>query len=193
MGHGGPEKSWPAASKWFYDLSKVGGGCLIDLGIHLVDLLRWLMGDVKNVSAAISFSDQYAGEKDGMILLEFRNGVLGELDASWSTRGSYHIMEIVGSKGWGLVGPPESPVVIYHERERNIPQLEGLVHPQLPISLLEAMAHAKEKAHLFIDSIIRDQTPPITGQDGRAALEVVIAAYKSARLGKRIGLPLKSG
>jgi UDP-N-acetylglucosamine 3-dehydrogenase len=190
---GGPEKSWPAASKWFFDRKKVGGGCLIDLGIHVIDLLRWLMGDVKNVSSAIASSKQNTGERDGIILLEFKNEVLGEIDASWSSKGSYRSLEISGRKGWILVGPSQSPITIYREGGENLHQLQGLIHPQLPATLSEAMAYTKEKVRLYVESIIQNETPPITGQDGRAALEIVIAAYESAKSGRRISLPLKRG
>ncbi|QEU90633.1 Gfo/Idh/MocA family protein [Streptomyces kanamyceticus] len=109
----GPEAAW-AASK---DLA--GGGALLDLGCHAVELCRWLLdgADVESVSARLqrvrpphdAEADRASGtagtarvalEDQALLVMEFADGAVGQCDVSWVTQGGEQVTaEIIGTKG----------------------------------------------------------------------------------------------
>lgn len=149
------------------------------------------MGDVSSVCAIGStLLRNIKGEDNVMVLLNFKQGAIGELDVSWTYKGYQISAEILGSTGGIFVGTPSLPITVY--TEKGIPTvLKGSIHPQPPTTLAEMMAYQKKKVENFIESIAADKEPIVTGEDGRAALEVMLAAYKSMKTGKKIDLPLK--
>jgi predicted dehydrogenase len=102
----GPEK------QWFFDRSLSGGGCLIDLGIHLLDLLFWIMGqsDIANIGVSL-FSDGLAGdpsnvEDHAVVDLKFNNGCTVSLRCSWESNigcGADIRVAFHGTKATGVV------------------------------------------------------------------------------------------
>lgn len=191
LAFGGPYEAWPSVSEWFFDEDKVGGGCLIDLGSHTFDFFRWIAGDVSSVCAiGGSIRGKGKGEDNVMVLLTFKNNALGEFDASWTYKGVLQSTEILGSEGGIFIGQPPSSVSIY--TEKKIPDtLRGTIQLQTPITAAEILAFTKKKIVNFVDAIVEDEDPMVTGEDGRAAVEIVQAGYESMRTGKKIGLPLK--
>jgi len=187
-GTSGPYVTWPAVSDWFFDESKVGGGVLIDLGAHFIDLLRWLVGEVSTVCAiAGTLSKNIQGEDNVILLLTFKNGALGELDMSWTYDQRYYLAEIHGTEGGIFVGIPFAPITVHTKKE--IPRLlKGSIHPQRPKALEEVVAPTRKKVENFLKSIIEDREPLITGRDGKAVMQVILAAYESIRTGRRIFL-----
>jgi myo-inositol 2-dehydrogenase/D-chiro-inositol 1-dehydrogenase len=184
-GTSGPYITWPAVSDWFFDESKVGGGCLIDLGAHFIDLLRWLTGDVSSVCAiAGNLSRNSKGEDNVMLLLTFKNGVLGELDMSWTYDKRYYLAEIHGTEGALFVGIPLAPIVV-DLREGASKLLNGPIHSSIPKTSEETVKSIKKKIKNFLEAIINDKEPMITGRDGRAVMQIIVAAYESIRTGKR--------
>jgi len=194
MAHSGPYKIWPAASDWFFDKDKVGGGCLMDLGSHAFDLLRWLVGDVTSVMAigGAFIKKNKKMEDNALVLLTFKEGMLGEADFSWTYKGGYEITtEIIGTEGAIFVGTPWSPIMMYSEKIPSEVLKESKINVRVPMSLSEMMAPTKRKIDHFIECIVKDKEPIVTGEDGRAAVEIILAAYESMKTGKRIYLPLK--
>jgi len=189
ISYGGPYEGWPAVSDWFFDIGKAGGGCLIDVGGHVFDVFRWFVGDVQSVSAFLgSLAKETKVEDNAMVLLTFRRNAIGECDISWTYKGFENSREILGTEGGIFVGAAPSPIAVY--TEKKVPKaLRGLLHPTFPVSLAEQIAYQKKKISHFIETIMEDKEPFVTGYDGRAALEIVLAAYKSARTGKVVCLP----
>ncbi len=99
FGHAGPQ-AWAPQATWFFDRATAGGGCLIDLGVHAVDLVRAVTGDdVTHVSAVLNGQ---AGdvETDAQLLVRMRAGAIGSIHASWSARpGPDHQLTVVGTEG----------------------------------------------------------------------------------------------
>lgn len=190
-GHSGPYNTWPAVSDWFKEGSEIGGGVLIDLGAHYLDLMRWFMGDVSKVSGiGENIEGGFEGEDNAVVLLAFENGGIGELDTSWTYNDWYETMEIHGSEGAILIRDAPGPVVVYSDKK--IPEnIKGPVNLQESAALEEKLKPTREKVKHFIESVIEDKEPMLTGEDGRAVIEIILAAYKSMETGKQINLPLK--
>jgi UDP-N-acetylglucosamine 3-dehydrogenase len=165
FGHAGPQ-AWAPRATWFFDRAVAGGGCLIDLGVHVIDLVRWITGhEVEEVAA---FVNGRAGdvEPDAQLLLRLDNGAIGTTHASWSSRpGPDHQFTVVGTDGTlHLDGrTPLTLTTLDGQRERvELPEAVGS-----PLGeLLAAMRGERE--------------PTLTAADGRATVAIIDAAYRSA-------------
>ena len=159
-----------------------GGGNLIDTGSHCVDLLRYLIGDVKRVSAMVSTNVfEYAVDDTATMLLEMEGGAHAVVSSHWSTliadRRESSAMAIYGTGGTissstQLDKFSQGSLKLMTTTQQTEYQLEGSTHEQM----LDA----------FAASIEHDEPVPITGQDGVAVSKVIAAAYQSAREGKAI-------
>ena len=173
FGHSGPQ-AWAPNATWFFDKELAGGGCLIDLGVHVIDLVRYVTADdIVEVSAFVN-GDAGGVEMDAQLAVRFGRGAIGTVHASWMARpGPDHQLTIFGTEGTlhldGRTALTRQPIA--GERERV-----GL--PEATSSPLDELLAA-----------VRGERPPsVTAHDGRAALAVVEAAYQSAADGRVVSL-----
>ena len=189
LGHAGPEY-WSDTSPWFTDPAQAGGGALLDIGIHLIDLLRWLSGkSVKRVCAhAKTLEKQVPVEDNAGVLLEWTDGTLGSFEVSWTTRPYEVTTTLYGQRGTLATSlGAEHPVAVRFcqlEGDPNKP-LGDPFYPHIPASSRFGSAYAS-----FAQSILGNTPPSISGEEGRANLEVMLAAYESIRTGGWVELPL---
>ena len=171
FGHAGPQ-AWAPSATWFFDKQLAGGGCLIDLGVHVIDLVRYVTGDdIVEVSALLNgpdgLSSDTAVETDAQLLVRLRRGAIGTIHASWSSRpGPDHQLTIVGTHGTlHLDGRTAlTHTALDGERER--------------VPLPESTSSPLDE---FLSAVRGERAPTVTARDGRAAVAVVEAAYRSAR------------
>ena len=166
----------------------------MDAGVHFIDLLRWFAGEVSSVCAiGGNIVKNIKGEDNAMALLTFKAGALGELDVSWtySLRAKKYDLrgEILGTDGGIFIQGAPSPLTVYSESKTFQP-LIGAISVDMPATTAEVMAFQRKKVANFIESIIEDKEPLVTGEDGRAVVEVVLAAYESMKTGRKVTLPL---
>jgi len=98
--HTGPMAGW-AKSDWFYDPKRAGGGALLDMGIHAIDLALWLIGPVRRVTA-MTRSLRYGIRVDdnAVLALEVAGGrALGYIEAGWTSPSGFIGLEIMGDGG----------------------------------------------------------------------------------------------
>jgi len=169
---------WRPVSDWFKDEKKLGGGCLIDGGAHDIDMLRWFGGDVESVFAMMGtlVVKDFGGEDNALLLLRFKQNILGEMDISWSCRSVNFWMEILGDRGNIYLRNTLPQVSIEDEK--------GIYYVPQRIDTTAMMAYQKKKVHHFIECVLKDKEPVVTGKDGKAALQITLAAYESAKTGR---------
>ena len=168
FGHEGPQ-TWAPRADWFFDSKRAGGGCLIDLGVHVVDLLRSVTGDDFVAVSALLNSCRGDVEADAQLLARLRGGAIGTVHASWSSRsGPDHQLTVIGIEGTLHLDSrtPLTFVDAHGGRERINP-------PETTSSPLAEL----------LATIAGERPPSITAADGRAAVAVVQAAYRSAANG----------
>lgn len=148
------------------------------LAVHDVDLLHWFAGPISSVNA-LADSYGYAdaeGPDTAQLLLRFSSGAIGHLHVSWAVPDTapYRAragLEVVGTSGIVSLDSFDDRVGIWADSGSRFPldwQLTGAFQAQ---------------AEAFIASV-RDGTPPVaSGEDGMAALRVVLAARESIRTG----------
>lgn len=158
-----------------------GGGALMDLGSHCLDLLRFLLGDVTSVSA-LAKTRVFGYEVDDTVhaLLEFTNGTQALMDAAFSIPHRQNLLEIYGTRatvvGRRTLGPFRDPAVtlITDAGEEDI-------------SLPYENTYRAEFVH-FSQCIEQGCQPDATGPDGIANLELMQAIYESSRSGRKVEL-----
>lgn len=192
LGHSGPEY-WNDKDRWYFDKKQSGGGAGVDVGIHILDLIRWLSGkEVSAVCANVTrLNKPYPVEDNVMCLLKFKDGSIGSFEASWTT-GPYEVTtQFYGDKGKIKTSlGAEHPVTIElsrpKDRDPNCLWSEKPFYPEIPAKAKRVNAFIH-----FVDCIRKKKQSFISGKEGAKSLEVVLAAYESARTGKWVKLPLK--
>ncbi len=181
---------------WFHDVEQSGGGPLIDLGVHAIDLLWWIMGRPEPVSAhALTFDrlgrrgqgrgDWGVGYSPGKFSVE--DQVVGTirfdgdraigLDISWAAHtADTYWMRLFGTKAGAQIGPE---LVIYETDN-------GTLMDTTP-QLAESNQYATEMQH-FVDCIRRGEEPISPGWQSLVVMRMLDALYKSARTGRMISL-----
>ncbi|OGW74983.1 MAG: hypothetical protein A2Z72_07660 [Omnitrophica bacterium RBG_13_46_9] len=185
IGHAGPEY-WAGGNEgWFSDKKLSGGGAMIDIGIHILDLLRWLGGkEVAEVCANIKTLEKpFSVDDNGSVLMRFTDGTFGQFEASWTTR-PYEVMTwIYGERGKvhtaiGTEIPAVARIATTGEGKDPNCVLEDINLEIGPGSGWESAIH------YFIDCVAKKEKPFITGEEGAKSMAVILAAYESAEKGK---------
>lgn len=191
-------RGMPKFGGWFGQKALSGGGPLIDLGVHRLDLALWLMNYPKPVWVLAGAYNPIATEKAkqegkeydvedlASAMIRFENGATLVVEASWAANiAERELMEtrLLGTKA-GLVQRNrnetyEFEAELYFERE-GCP-FDMKVHPPVP--------EAKCSMYHFIDSIVTDKPNIATAEEGLIVMELLDAIYKSAAEGQ----PVKIG
>jgi UDP-N-acetylglucosamine 3-dehydrogenase len=165
FGHAGPQ-TWAPRAEWFFDAAQAGGGCLIDLGVHVVDLVRCVTGDDITAVSAVLNGRRGDVETDAQLLACLRGGAIGTIHASWSSvSGPDHQLTIIGREGT-LHLDNRTPLTFIDRRG----ELERVGLPDATSSPLAEL----------LAGINGLRWPSVTAADGRAAVAVVQSAYRSA-------------
>ncbi len=91
-------------SDWFWDLEQAGGGCILDLGCHCVEIARNFIGkDIKPVEVMCWADTQVKpieAEDHAIGLVKYENGAIGQFEVSWTFRGGLDLRdEVMGTEG----------------------------------------------------------------------------------------------
>jgi len=144
-------------------------GVTIDLAIHEVDVMAYLLDSpVSKVYAHVgSRLEKCEYEDHAEIMMEFYNEAIGMLEVNWLTPYKKRQLEVTGTDGIISLDYIDQTVEVFGKNARNIrvPHHEPLM----------------EELNSFLNAIIMDEKPKITGEDGIHALKTVLAAMKSAR------------
>jgi len=169
-------------SSWRGTHALDGGAALINQGIHTVDLLLWLLGDVRRVQAAMRTSlHTIEGEDTLAALLEFENGALGVLQTATSIFPGYpRRIELTGSEGTAILEHDRLTEVRLRCGDSAAAFAESL-DQNLSSSSPVVSDHRAHQAVLedFIRAIETNSRPACDGSDGLRSLAVIESIYKS--------------
>ena len=172
---------------WFVDKTLAGGGSVFDHTVHLADMLRWYLdSEVVEVYAQtnrIIHRDAVEVETAGLLMLTFADGAFASIDCSWSRPLNYPTwggltFDLICEKGVVNVDAFSQNLVSYSNRS------------QTPSWIPWGSDSDQAMVGEFLSAIAENRTPRVTGYDGYKAMEVALAAYRSAELGKPVTLPL---
>ncbi len=185
----------PIKGAWRQDPATGGGGALIDMGGHCIDLLEMFFGNVAKVSCFINNTvHDYKSEDSAVATLFFENGALGTVDTFFCIpdNSSKNVLELYGSRGsilaQGTIGQtPAGQMIAFLEpdsRDYDVQQArgraQGIVIAPEPVNTYQA------EIEEFSQAIIDDREPITSGDLGLRSQKVLAACYESARLGKAV-------
>ena len=169
--------------RWFGDPVEAGGGAVMDHTVHLADALRWVLADeVVRVHAEIgSFLYGLPVEDCGLLTLDLKSGAFASIDCSWSRPATYPTwggvtMHVVGERATVDVDVFRQSLTHYDDAAGTT-TLVGWGDD------LNAIMVGG-----FVDALLAGRSVPISGEDGLRSLEVVVAAYRSAELGRPVAI-----
>jgi myo-inositol 2-dehydrogenase / D-chiro-inositol 1-dehydrogenase len=190
--HSGPH------SDWFYDINLAGGGVLMDMGCHGIAWFRWMLNNAKAISVYASMNtvlhkNRTKAEDNSVVIIEFENGVTGVVENSWAKHGGMDDKsEVHGTGGVVYADLFMGNAAIAYSKHGFGYAMEkadttmGWSFPIFEEAFNQGYPH--ELKH-FIECVQQDKQPVVMGEDGRAVLEIIYAAYASAGQGKKIMLP----
>lgn len=196
-------------SKFRDNLSQSGGMAMMDLIIHRIDLIRWLVGNVHRVFGVVRHTVvPKSGFDDNIwIICEFENGGYGCVDGDRFSPATANPTELYGTEGTILLSsetynPYQSvPMALFSENDmQKFSEVKeytvGSLWEELPnkrwFSLYPPRNDPfKDEIVHFTTSILRNEKPLITGEEGAKTLEVALAAFKSSQTGTWVELPLR--
>ena len=171
---------------------KSDGGALMNQSIHNIDLLIWMMGSpVVEVFGYIDNKNHPSIEVEdmGVALLKFANGSFGIIESSMNTypENFEETLSIFGEKGTVVLGGKSvNKIVHWNVKDDPIDDLEAFNEEVDSVYGNGHIALYKD----FVEAIKEDREPAITLQDGRNAVEVILAIYKSSFEKRPVTLPL---
>ena len=180
----------PKDLHWRGSLEKTGGGSFIQLAIHGVNLVQWILGqDIVRVAAFsknMLTRDRLGGDDVTNAIAEFENGVQATLESSYITDGS--AIELFGTGGFARIDERDLSL-----RLDSTYQGEYIQYAEPKTLVRYSRAEIVEKANAdpwrycqhqaFVRSVIEGQSPPVPGEIGLRDVKIIKAIYRSAEEG----------
>ena len=177
----------PWRGRWDLD-----GGAFMNQASHYVDMVDWLVGPVDNVHAytATQLRDIEA-EDSGVMSLRLRSGGLASINVTMLTHGQNleGSITVLGERGTVRVGGVAVNRIEHWQFAEPRPEDAQVMDASYAPTSVYGFGHPLYYANV-IDTLRGEAHAQVDGYEGLRSLEVVIAAYRSARDGVRVGLPL---
>ena len=177
----------PWRGRWDLD-----GGAFMNQASHYVDMVDWLVGPVDSVHAyTATLARDIEAEDTGVMSLRLRKGGLASINVTMLTHGSNFegSITLIGERGTVRIGGVAVNRIEHWEFDQALPEDAAVKDASYATPSVYGFGHP-----LYYDNVIStlrgEKHAEVDGYEGLRSLEVVIAAYRSARDGTRVGLPL---
>ncbi len=177
----------PWRGRWDMD-----GGAFLNQASHYVDMLDWLVGPVDNVHAyTATLARDIEAEDTGVMSLRLRGGGLASINVTMLTHGKNFegSITVLGERGTVRIGGVAVNKIEHWEFETPEPGDDEVRAANYTAPSVYGFGHPLYYANV-IDTLRGEASAQVDGYSGLRSLEVIIAAYRSARDGVRVGLPL---
>jgi len=172
---------------WEFD-----GGAFMNQASHYVDLLDWMIGPIESMQAYTStLARNIEVEDTGVLSVKWRSGALGSMNVTMLTypKNLEGSITVIGEKGTVRIGGVAVNEIQHWEFAEAHADDEQVKQASYETTSVYGFGHP-----LYYDNVIKvlrgEAQPETDGREGLKSLEVLIAAYLSARDGKRVALPL---
>jgi predicted dehydrogenase len=182
------ERSWAGFPGDDWHWRRENGGVVVDLGVHVVDLARWFLGEepVEVFAKLKSIREEarvYGCYDFGVMIIYFTGGKQALLEVSWvhpkAYAPFYSSTEVIGTKGKIQHSDKDSnPAFIVDNNEVRFPMFSPLLS-SMPYVFTKELSH-------FLDCIENGGKPRITMEDADMALRVIVSAIKSSEEGRPV-------
>ena len=179
--------SRPIKGSWHTE----GGGAMINQAIHQVDILRWLIGPVKELSAYWQLGALHKIESEDVVcaVLKYANGATGVLQASTAFWPGYtERVEIHGTKGTAIISGDKLTTWDVENDSGDPAPVAKDVSSGSSDPMAISLEPFERQFLDFGDAIEKGRKPQCAGEEGYQALEIVDAVYRSCRTGEKVTL-----
>ena len=153
-------------SSWWFDKKLAGGGALLDLGSHMIDLLSWYFGEVDDVESYLGYMFNMELEDVATCILKFKNGPVATVKVGWFSQDFLESVQICGTvKNLYVRTSPLRPLErIWKDVKRTLG------------------ANNDNPSHLeleyFVKCLHKDEQPRPSGEEGLRCIEIISRAYQ---------------
>jgi UDP-N-acetylglucosamine 3-dehydrogenase len=169
---------------WYLQRKFAGGGAMLTSGIHLVDRLRWFVGDEVNMVASCAGNPYFGADVEdaGQMFLRFRRGVSAQITVAFMREPHPLVcdLQVIGTRG-SITVHTWRGYEVYNESGRR----EKIIYTDEPHRTKVEVGIAGEISE-FCSSIAEGRAPWPTAEESARALEVVMASYRAAEIGAAI-------
>lgn len=172
---------------WEFD-----GGAFMNQASHYVDLLEWLIGPIEKIQAMMSTTRHIEAEDTGVLNIKWRSGALGSMAVTMLTypKNLEGSITILGDKGTVRVGGVAVNDIQLWQFEETKDYDAEIQTANYETTSVYGFGHPLYYQNVI--DVMRGRARPETdGREGLKSLEVLVAAYKAARDGITVGLPLE--
>lgn len=164
--HRSEENTPRPVPEWWFNKELTGGGALLDIGSHMINLTRWYFGEIKNIKAYLGHRFNFDFEDYAICIANFSSGTKAVINVGWFSQQLVLEVELFGTAGHAYArhSPPGKITRAIHTIFRKTPKY------YLP--------HLKEISH-FVNCIRNDRQPLPSGEDALKDLEAIEMAYKN--------------
>ena len=194
FGHSGPE-TWsvdPGKNVWFFDKARAAMGAMADLGIHKTDLIQFLTGKrIVSTTAKVTTLDKrdtagnLIGVDDNAICIyTMSDGTIGTMTASWTYNGAEDNSTVLyGTEGiMRIYDDPEHSIVLIKADGTRI---------NYDVEQIQTNDNQTKSGiiDLWMDCLVMDKEPPISGESVVSAMRAVFASIRSSEEGRTVDIP----
>jgi len=152
--------------EWWFDKKLSGGGALLDLGSHMINLMRWYFGEIKSIKAYLGYRFNFDFEDHAVCIANFESGTRAIINVGWFSQKA-----AIGVELFGTV----DHVRIYSQSSSKVMTAFQLIVGKTPKFFIPYL----REISAFINCIIEDEWSPTSGVDALKDLEVIIRAYRT--------------
>jgi len=172
---------------WFTKKAQAGGGALIDMGVHAIDTVSYLLGDPDPLSVYAKIGTHYGSydvDDSGVMMIEWEGGTVSMIESGWwhpHMDGLEAGTQVFGTKGYGQIFPTELKL--------SVGSVAGSFRPDFP----PRVDHCDQPMYdrqmdAFVQSVLQGKPPHPDGAHGIGIMRILDACYRSAAAGKAIKL-----
>jgi len=180
----------PGTDTWFSDHARSGGGALVDMGPHMLDLALWYAGDFEAVSVFGVTGTELMTDTDvddtAVALIRLRGGCAVSLESTWASYGRGETsVTVYGTEGGAILdlrSPASQRLTLFSERRGTIVESKPLEGIQL------APDAEKSVQEHFVRSLEAGREPETSAACGLAVMRIIDAAYRSSATGELVQL-----
>jgi predicted dehydrogenase len=151
---------------WWFNTQLTGGGVMVDLGCHIINLLRWFFGEITDIQGQFGHRYNMDFEDSAMCLARFQSGALAAINVGWYSQEYLLRIDLLGSVRTVSAQhmPPRTMTTAYQMLTKGISSFNQPHYDELKY---------------FVDCLIKDEMPSSTGLDGLRDLEAIAKAYNN--------------
>jgi predicted dehydrogenase len=167
-----------------------GGGCLMTQSIHVVDILQYLAGPVKSVTARVATQvHDIEVEDTATALVSFESGAMGVIESATSVNPALKSrLEIHGEKGTIVANPQYDQILYWNVNGKSEGVEEKVDLGDIDDPRVYPQTRHRIQLKDMVEAIRDDRDPILTGDDARVSLAINMAIYESSRTGKEVHL-----